>query len=514
MTAMQEDLVCRTVPASVFDSPVSMEITQMPALTEYTVGTAEANYTGGVATVTYTAGDVSETISYPLTSSVFTLSGFDASVPADALPITVTLAGTQITATFNVKIGVSDLPDADEEEGQYIVIERADNAVNIVQTGWLYFQFAMTEFMENDANAVGRGNVLGIRIENLGSEFNLRIELRSKVPGECEAGESRHRTGMGNNFNAYAWFVEDGSDEVTSVGFNKTSQTLQIPEGAAGTLYLNYETDFSWKGHTSDYGISHVAFGIDMRGTARPRFIVKEIFDALCTVDADAVYTDIEDAYDNAGGVNTHFTTDVTIINLARYLSTKECDSSDIVEMFSAPLVIESQHDIMILGNPEYAPWTTVSQTIFEEELAKVRVAAYDPDDYTAQSISIKTQPKTQYTVGDLADWSAGVVTVTYASGRAQDYAMTDSIFEVSGFSSVGANDSLTITVTLAEDADISATFTVSVAASGTQGGGEENPGDTQSGGCNSSAAGAGLLVLAVGAVAAAGALFIRKKRA
>lgn len=511
--AMAADLDCRTVPASLFDSPVSMEITQVPALTEYTVGTAEANYTGGVAAITYSEGNISETISYPLTSNVFTISGFDASIPAETLPITVTLAGTQIAATFNVKIGMPDLPDADEEEGQYIVVDRTNSSVNVAKTGWLYVQFAMSEFIENDTNAIGRGNCIGVRIENIGEQFNLRLELRSKNTGDAE-NAATHRTGMWNNINAYAWFVEDDSGEVTSVGFSKTSQTLQIPEGAAGTLYLNYETDFSWKGHTADYGISHVAFGINLTENANPCFIVKEIFDAQFTIKDDAEFIDIDDIYDNAAAESTHFTTDVVINNLERFLSTKECDITDVVPLGLAQNTIPNcRHDIMILGNTNYATWTGYTEEIFQEELDKVRVAAYDPDDFTVQSISIKTQPKTQYMVGDLADWSAGVVTVTYASGRAQNYAMTDSIFEVSGFSSVAANDSLMITVTLAEDADISATFTVSVVASGTQGGGEENPGDTQSGGCNSSAAGAGLLVLAVGAVAAAGALFIRKKR-
>lgn len=510
--AMAADLDCRIVPAAVFDAPISMEITQIPTLTEYAVGTTVANYTGGVVAVTYSAEDVSETISYPLTSSVFTISGFDASIPTETLPITVTLAGTQITATFNVKIGVPDLPDADEEEGQYIVIQRTDNSVNVSKTGWMYFQFAMLEFIKNDTNAVGGGNCLGVRIENLGAQFNLRIELRSKNAGDAEKFAT-HRTGMANNINAFAWFVEDGSDEVTSVGFNKTSQTLQIPEGAAGTLYLNYETDFSWKGHTAAYGISHVAFGIDMRGTARPCFIVKEIFDAQYTVHEDAEYTDIEDIYDNTAGENTHFTTDVTIVNLQRFFSSKECNTTEIKTSLGGGNTIECGYDVMILGSPSFATWTTVSEEVFQSELSKVRVAAYDPDDFTVRSISMKTQPKAQYTVGDLADWSEGIVTVTYASGRTQDYAMTDSIFEVSGFSSIAVKDSLTITVTFAEDADIFTTFTVSVAASGSSSGNEEDMDDTQSGGCSSSVAGFSVVSLATGAIVVAVSLFIRKKR-
>ena len=510
--AMAADLDCRIVPAAVFDSPVSMEITQMPTLTEYSVGMT-ADFAGGVATVTYSAEDVSEAISYPLTSSVFSVSGFDASVPTETLPITVTLTGTQITATFNVKVGMPDLPDADEEEGQYIVVDRTNSSVNVAKTGWLYVQFAMSEFIENDTNAIGRGNCIGVRIENIEEQFNLRLELRSKNTGDAE-NAATHRTGMWNNINAYAWFVEDDSREVTSVGFSKTSQTLQIPEGAAGTLYLNYETDFSWKGHTADYGISHVAFGINLTENANPCFIVKEIFDAQFTIKDDAEFIDIDDIYDNAAAESTHFTTDVVINNLERFLSTKECDITDVVPLGLAQNTIPNcRHDIMILGNTNYATWTGYTEEIFQEELDKVRVAAYTPDDFTVQSISVKAQPKAQYTVGDLADWSEGIVTVTYVSGRTQDYAMTDSIFEVSGFSSIAVKDSLTITVTFAEDADIFTTFTVSVAASGSSGGNKEDTDDTQSGGCSSSVAGFSVVTLAAGAIVVAVSLFIRKKR-
>ena len=117
----------------------------------------------------------------------------------------------------------------------------------------------------------------------------------------------------------------------------------------------------------------------------------------------------------------------------------------------------------MILCSPNYQAWKTITEDLVNEEVAKIQVVKYHPEDYIAASIAMKTLPVAEYEVGDLADWSSGVVTITYQSGRTLDIDLISSRFIVTGFDSLQACEEQEITVTFASNPEISTTFKVKI---------------------------------------------------
>lgn len=503
---MDEKVANRVVSVSLFGkTPSAITVTNLPR-TDYVLGDV-ADYSLGRVALTYEEGEYSETVEYPLIDDMFEISGFNSLEPDDNCVITVKLG--ELTATFEVKIA-SSLVSGDDEEGDYLYIEKKGE-INKYKTGWIYVQMAMPEWLAEGKNATGKGNCLGLRVENVnGGVAKIRLEIRSHNASD-EAASATHRTGMWNNANAFAWFLEDGATQMTSVKFDKTSQYVTVPAGAKGTLYFAYDKDFSWKGHTAEYGMSHLALGFDMRSANSAKLIVKEVFDSYYTINEGAEYTDVADALDNGANTDTHFTTDVKIVNLKRFLNTKQLDLTDVVNVGQAESTMpDCKHSVMLLCSPNYAAWTTFSEPLMAQELEKITLGVYNPDDYEVTAISLKTLPKNQYTVGDLSDWSDGVVTVTYKSGRAEDVALTDARFMISGFSSLEPAEELTVTVSLADNAEIQTTFSVKVSPSKANSGNDKN---SSADSCSSSLNASPIIMLALAAMVVYSVRKIRKRR-
>lgn len=504
---MDEKVTDRRIPLSIFEEePTELSISKLPR-TDYVLGDT-ADYSTGKAVLTYKSGETTETVEYPLTDERFEISGFSSVEPDENCTVTVKCG--QLSTTFGVKI-ISNIVSGDEEEGDYLYLEKKGE-INKYKTGWIYVQMAMLEWMEEGKNATGRGNCLGLRVENVNTGVaKIRLEIRSHNANDPE-DTATHRTGQWNNANAYVWFLEDGATEITSLQFNKTTQYVTVPAGAKGTIYFAYDKDFSWKGHTAEYGMSHLAIGFDMRSANSAKLIVKEVFDSYYTVKEGAKYIGIDDKLENGAAVDTHFTTDVKIVDFRRFLSTKQLDLTDKVSVSEVENSMpDCRHSVMLLCSTNYAAWTTVTEALVEEELAKISLGVYNPDDYAVSGIAVKTLPKTEYKIGDLSDWENGVVTVTYRSGRTEDVAMTSSLFVLNGFTSLEPNENLTVTVSLADNVEIKTTFTVKVAASQT-GGGEDKPAESGCSGCSSAINGGALTVFAL--VVLAAAVSMKKKRA
>jgi len=417
----------------------------------------EFNYIGGEVFITYSDGVSKNTY---LENDDFQVSGYDAT-STGVKQITVKYGN--FTTTYDVTI-LEKYPSADDEEGQYVLIDRFDSTMSSYTTGWLYTEFATEKWLEEGKNATGKGNCLAVRIENV-SEFasNMRIVLRTHNAND-EENAATHRTGMWNNANAFVWFVPDGSTKCESLAFSKTGQVIAFPAKTSGTLYLRYDTDFSWKGHTSGVGISHIAIGIDMRGTGTPKLVLKEVYDAEYIIKSNATFTDLQDENDNAAGVNTHFTTDVILHKFERFINTKNysVDNIPIVEEPDSTIK-DCRKPIEILLSTNYAQWKTVTDQLLQEEAAKVQIVKYDPTDYIPVSMELKVLPKINYVVGDLSSFNDGVVTITYQSGRTQDYSLGSNRFIVTGFNSLQPNEELEITVLLASNQSINFTFNVEV---------------------------------------------------
>ncbi len=490
----------KDVKTAAYETPVSIAMETLPK-TQYQVG-ENADYTAGVVSVVYESGEKEY---FSLSDARFTISGFDSSA-AGTKTVTVRLA-EDITASYEITV-------AEEEkiEGQYVLIKRTDNSVNPIKTGYFYYNFALPEWKKESKNAVGVGNCLGIRLENIGSDINIRVAFRAHNADDS-ADATTHRTAQYNNANAFVWFVADGAEEVSSCGFDKTLQSMQIPAGASGTLYLRYDTDFSWKQHTSDYGISHIAVGIDMRGTAKVNLVLKELFDATYTIDADAEYIDALDELDNAAGVNTHFTTDVTLVNNRKLLDFRTIDVAKCAVDSSGKGTIEDMHDVLLLANANYAQWNNFTEALLESELAKVSLEEYDPEDYIPVSLTMKSLPKTAYETGDLADWSAGVVTLAYKSGRTEDILLADGKLTVTGFTSA-APGTVKINVALTTNAEIRTEFEITIEKAGQHGGSSGSDGGDTKVGCKNSCRSVVGSSVALSLIAAAGvALLLWKKR-
>ena len=90
-------------------------------------------------------------------------------------------------------------------------------------------------------------------------------------------------------------------------------------------------------------------------------------------------------------------------------------------------------------------------------------------DTPTLSSIAVKTNPtKTEYTVGDTADYTGLVITLTYSDSSTKDvtYSSGDSSFVFAGFDSSAAAESQTITVSYG---GTTTTFTVKISAASSQ---------------------------------------------
>lgn len=128
------------------------------------------------------------------------------------------------------------------------------------------------------------------------------------------------------------------------------------------------------------------------------------------------------------------------------------------------------------------------TQTITVTYLGKTLsfdVTVQNSEDLVPVGVAIKTMPtKVKYLVNEVADWTGGVVTITYASGRTEDVSFDDAKLNIVGFSTISARENMNVYITLADDSTISASFKISVTKAGDGNKTEEK------GGCGSSLSG------------------------
>ena len=144
----------------------------------------------------------------------------------------------------------------------------------------------------------------------------------------------------------------------------------------------------------------------------------------------------------------------------------------------------------------------------YAEKTVSLKISVEDAGDLIPVGIAIKTMPvKLDYLVNEQADWTGGVITITFASGKTEDVGFDDERLTIVGFSTLSAREKMNVYVTLADDSTISASFKINVKKPEEK---DDSSAKEEKKGCGSTINGTALLA---GAIVLAAAIVVKKRK-